>query len=116
MLLGAPLEHDPRHLRPAIVAEEMLARQPAADVQQGWFLEKGAAIVAAAVATGDEHRTDPGETNLAAMHVPGQHQIDMVALGPADRVRAVAQAQAKGFLWPRAHLTLPSPSKRGGTL
>src|SRR5262249_1556977 len=78
------------------VADGFVAAETAADVQDRGRLVEGAAVVTPAVAARHERRTDKRKTNLAAVVVASEHEMNAVLLRPADVVGCVAQAESKG--------------------
>src|SRR5207248_2985840 len=76
----------------------MLSGETTADVENGRRLIEQTAIVPARVDARHEDRTDDGKTNLAAVKVTGQHQINFVSPGPNDIVRCMAQAKSKSTI------------------
>ena len=59
----------------------------AAHVHHGVARSKYPGGVSHAVGAGRSNRSDDGEPHLAAVQVAGEHQVDIVALGPPELIR-----------------------------
>src|SRR5262249_3207227 len=92
---GYLTQHPPHHLRPAIVAQRVLAAYSATDVQHRWPLPEHAAIVAAAIAAGHQQGAEQRQAHLSTVDVAGEHQVNGVPPCPGHVVGRVAQAQTK---------------------
>jgi hypothetical protein len=90
-LMARRLQHNPRNLWPAAVADGLLAAEAAADVQYGGRLVKGPGVEGPAELAGHEHRTKDRQANLTAVVVSRQHQVNAVFPGPAQIVRRMTQ-------------------------
>src|SRR5579884_875709 len=73
----------------------MFAADSPADMEQRRGFGERAAIVAAAITTGHENGANPGQANLTAVDMAGEHQVDLVPARPGDVVRRMTQAQAE---------------------
>ena len=91
-------QDNPRHLRLAEKPQRVLPCQAAAHVHHRRRSVKRAAIVLAAIAARHEHRAEHRQPNLAAMHMPRQHQVDVVLPRPARCCPAYGSGKAERFL------------------
>ena len=89
-------EYQQRQLRRAIQPDRMNAAEPAADVEQRRRLEIQAAGVAIAVPARRDQRAEVRQPNLPAMIVAGEHEVEVVGLGPGELVGRMGEEDAEG--------------------
>src|SRR6516165_3448701 len=90
------LQYEPRHFRPAVVAQWFAAGQSPIHVKQRGNFVKQPAIVLATIGTGYKQRTEHGQADLSAVTMPAKHELHAVSPGPANVVGRVAQAEPEG--------------------
>src|SRR5690606_14489806 len=91
----AAAQYELRQLWRTVETQRLQPRKPSADVQHGRRQVKRTGTVAHAVAAGRQDRTDGRKADLPTVRVPGQHQVHVVLLSPAELVRRVRQRDAK---------------------
>lgn len=73
----------------------MVAAEATADVKKrGWLVVETPGITAAEPA-GRDKRADERQPDLSAVSVPGEHEVEVVGLGPRKLVWGMREEQAK---------------------
>src|SRR5262245_17526914 len=93
----------------------MLARDSSTDMHQSAADLKSTHVIAAAVSAGHENRTDDGQSHLATMIMPSQHEVKARSTCPVSVVRCVAEQNAEGLAGDRRHIRQATHPRNFGT-
>ena len=84
-----------RHFRAAVEAKKAAPAEASADMHQRWRFKESAGRIFHAVSTGRKNWANAGKSNLSAMRVARQHEIEIVLLRPRNLLWTVRKQYSK---------------------